>query len=180
LGLASYVAPAPQYEQYAGYAVSQPVPIAPTGYAPVQVFSSLCILASQVFRHLPICVCNLLNQFFELLVHGEKLLVFPLSCDLVSLSYTVYIYYMGMNIEKEKLGIILLSLKMWSDCIQNTKDNPPCNTLFIGNLGEAVNETELRGLFSGQALTPTLHIKSITTRPWEAEFMNTSPSLTRS
>jgi hypothetical protein len=68
LGLASYVAPAPQYEQYAGYAVSQPVPIAPTGYAPVQ----------------------------------------------------------------------------------NTKDNPPCNTLFIGNLGEAVNETELRGLFSSQ------------------------------
>jgi hypothetical protein len=49
LGLASYVAPAPQYEQYAGYAVSQPVPIAPTGYAPVQVFSSLSILASQVF-----------------------------------------------------------------------------------------------------------------------------------
>ncbi|CAK9205743.1 unnamed protein product [Sphagnum troendelagicum] len=67
-GPQGYVAPAPQYEQYAGYAVSQPVPIAPTGYAPVQ----------------------------------------------------------------------------------NTKDNPPCNTLFIGNLGEAVNETELRGLFSSQ------------------------------
>jgi len=33
--------------------------------------------------------------------------------------------------------------------MQNTKDNPPCNTLFIGNLGEAVNETELRSLFSG-------------------------------
>jgi hypothetical protein len=98
LGLASYVAPAPQYEQYAGYAVSQPVPIAPTGYAPVQ----------------------------------------------------------------------------------NTKDNPPCNTLFIGNLGEAVNETELRGLFSRQALTPTLHTKSITTMSWEAEFVNTSPSLTTS
>lgn len=32
---------------------------------------------------------------------------------------------------------------------QNTKDNPPCNTLFIGNLGEAVIETELRGLFCG-------------------------------
>jgi hypothetical protein len=87
---------------------------------------------------------------------------------------------MGMNIEKEKLGIILLSLKMWSDCIQNTKDNPPCNTLFIGNLGEAVNETELRGLFSRQALTPTLHTKSITTMSWEAEFVNTSPSLTTS
>ncbi|OAE34849.1 hypothetical protein AXG93_2528s2180 [Marchantia polymorpha subsp. ruderalis] len=34
--------------------------------------------------------------------------------------------------------------------VQNTKDNPPCNTLFIGNLGEATSEAELRGLFSGQ------------------------------
>ena len=32
--------------------------------------------------------------------------------------------------------------------LQNTKDNPPCNTLFIGNLGENINEEELRGLFS--------------------------------
>ncbi|KAH9608409.1 hypothetical protein KSS87_017858 [Heliosperma pusillum] len=32
----------------------------------------------------------------------------------------------------------------------NTKDNPPCNTLFIGNLGENINEDELRGLFSIQ------------------------------
>lgn len=35
--------------------------------------------------------------------------------------------------------------------VQNTKDNPPCNTLFIGNLGENINEDELRGLFSAQA-----------------------------
>ncbi|XP_024516969.1 cell wall integrity protein scw1 isoform X2 [Selaginella moellendorffii] len=34
--------------------------------------------------------------------------------------------------------------------VQNTKDNPPCNTLFIGNLGEATSEAELRGLFSSQ------------------------------
>ncbi|MBA0711090.1 hypothetical protein Golax_010319, partial [Gossypium laxum] len=34
--------------------------------------------------------------------------------------------------------------------VQNTKDNPPCNTLFIGNLGENINEEELRGLFSAQ------------------------------
>ncbi|CAJ2656530.1 unnamed protein product [Trifolium pratense] len=34
--------------------------------------------------------------------------------------------------------------------IQNTKDNPPCNTLFIGNLGENINEDEVRGLFSVQ------------------------------
>lgn len=31
--------------------------------------------------------------------------------------------------------------------VQNIKDNPPCNTLFIGNLGKNVNEDELRGLF---------------------------------
>ncbi|KAI3857320.1 hypothetical protein MKX03_028980, partial [Papaver bracteatum] len=30
----------------------------------------------------------------------------------------------------------------------NTKDNPPCNTLFIGNLGENTVEEELRGIFS--------------------------------
>ncbi|XP_064947667.1 uncharacterized protein LOC135598070 [Musa acuminata AAA Group] len=34
--------------------------------------------------------------------------------------------------------------------VQNNKDNPPCNTLFIGNLGENVNEEEVRGLFSVQ------------------------------
>ncbi|KAL2539082.1 RNA-binding (RRM/RBD/RNP motif) family protein [Abeliophyllum distichum] len=32
--------------------------------------------------------------------------------------------------------------------VQNNKDNPPRNTLFIGNLGENINEEELRGLFS--------------------------------
>ncbi|XP_077238268.1 RNA-binding (RRM/RBD/RNP motifs) family protein [Tasmannia lanceolata] len=34
--------------------------------------------------------------------------------------------------------------------VQNMKDNPPCNTLFIGNLGENIIEEELRGLFSVQ------------------------------
>ncbi|KAF5183148.1 Rna-binding protein with multiple splicing [Thalictrum thalictroides] len=34
--------------------------------------------------------------------------------------------------------------------VQNSKDNPPCNTLFIGNLGENVVEEELRNLFSVQ------------------------------
>jgi len=34
--------------------------------------------------------------------------------------------------------------------VQNTKDNPPCNTLFIGNLGDTVVEEELRSLFSVQ------------------------------
>lgn len=39
-------------------------------------------------------------------------------------------------------------ISFFSCFIQNTKDNPPCNTLFIGNLGENVNEEELRGLLS--------------------------------
>ncbi|KAF3601540.1 hypothetical protein F2Q69_00037641 [Brassica cretica] len=34
--------------------------------------------------------------------------------------------------------------------VQNVKDNPPCNTLFIGNLGENINEEELRSLLSAQ------------------------------
>ncbi|GAQ87881.1 hypothetical protein KFL_003850020 [Klebsormidium nitens] len=34
--------------------------------------------------------------------------------------------------------------------VQNTKDNPPCNTLFVGNLSESVLESELRGLFHSQ------------------------------
>ncbi|CAL9221719.1 unnamed protein product [Arabidopsis halleri] len=34
--------------------------------------------------------------------------------------------------------------------VQNIKDNPPCNTLFIGNLGENINEEELRSLLSAQ------------------------------
>ncbi|XVE89472.1 hypothetical protein DITRI_Ditri19aG0203900 [Diplodiscus trichospermus] len=34
--------------------------------------------------------------------------------------------------------------------VQNTKDNFPCNTLFIGNLGENINEEELSGIFSAQ------------------------------
>ena len=31
--------------------------------------------------------------------------------------------------------------------VSNTKDNPPCNTLFVGNLGDTVSEPELRQLF---------------------------------
>lgn len=36
--------------------------------------------------------------------------------------------------------------------VSNTRDNPPCNTLFIGNLGDNVNEQELQVLFGGQAV----------------------------
>lgn len=31
--------------------------------------------------------------------------------------------------------------------VKNEKDNPPCNTLFIGNLGEGVDEQEVRSVF---------------------------------
>lgn len=34
--------------------------------------------------------------------------------------------------------------------VSNHKDNPPCSTLFIGNLADSVSETELRGLFGAQ------------------------------
>jgi hypothetical protein len=34
--------------------------------------------------------------------------------------------------------------------VSNTKDNPPCNTLFIGNLGDTVDEAELNGIFASQ------------------------------
>ena len=34
--------------------------------------------------------------------------------------------------------------------VKNEKDNPPCNTLFIGNLGESVDENELRAVFGPQ------------------------------
>lgn len=34
--------------------------------------------------------------------------------------------------------------------VSNTNDNPPCNTLFVGNLADGVDEAELQGLFSTQ------------------------------
>ncbi len=34
--------------------------------------------------------------------------------------------------------------------VSNTKDNPPCNTLFAGNLSDTVSEAELQALFSTQ------------------------------
>ncbi|KAI8474159.1 MAG: hypothetical protein J3K34DRAFT_456979 [Monoraphidium minutum] len=34
--------------------------------------------------------------------------------------------------------------------VTNLRDNPPCNTLFIGNLGDSVSEAEMRALFSSQ------------------------------
>jgi len=45
-------------------------------------------------------------------------------------------------------------------CVQNSKDNPPCNTLFIGNLGENIIEEELRGLFSVYESLPSKAIIS--------------------
>ncbi len=34
--------------------------------------------------------------------------------------------------------------------VTNLRDNPPCNTLFIGNLGDNASEAELRSLFALQ------------------------------
>lgn len=34
--------------------------------------------------------------------------------------------------------------------VSNMRDNPPCNTLFIGNLGEVVDDGELQALFAAQ------------------------------
>ncbi|KAI8464985.1 MAG: hypothetical protein J3K34DRAFT_388206 [Monoraphidium minutum] len=34
--------------------------------------------------------------------------------------------------------------------VTNLRDNPPCNTLFIGNLGDNISDTELRALMSSQ------------------------------
>jgi hypothetical protein len=37
--------------------------------------------------------------------------------------------------------------------VSNTKDNPPCNTLFVGNLGDTVDEAELNGIFASQPVS---------------------------
>lgn len=34
--------------------------------------------------------------------------------------------------------------------VTNNRDNPPCNTLFIGNLSDTVSKQELEGLFAHQ------------------------------
>ncbi len=34
-----------------------------------------------------------------------------------------------------------------------TGDNPPCNTLFIGNLGDSVDESDLNQLFAMQPVS---------------------------
>jgi hypothetical protein len=40
--------------------------------------------------------------------------------------------------------------------VSNVKDNPPCNTLFVGNLGDTVDEQELTGLFSSQPVSTSM------------------------
>lgn len=34
--------------------------------------------------------------------------------------------------------------------VTNANDNPPCSTLFVGNLGDNISEAELRGVFGNQ------------------------------
>lgn len=48
-------------------------------------------------------------------------------------------------------GLLPISLRSQGfSPVTNLRDNPPCNTLFIGNLGDNVNENELRALLSPQ------------------------------
>ena len=42
--------------------------------------------------------------------------------------------------------------------VSNTKDNPPCSTLFVGNLGDQVSEQELAQLFGAQPGFVTLKV----------------------
>ena len=42
--------------------------------------------------------------------------------------------------------------------VSNTKDNPPCSTLFVGNLGDQVSEQELAQLFGSQPGFVTLKV----------------------
>ena len=42
--------------------------------------------------------------------------------------------------------------------VSNTKDNAPCSTLFVGNLGDTVSEPELLALFSSQPGFVTLKV----------------------
>ena len=45
--------------------------------------------------------------------------------------------------------------------VSNTRDNPPCNTLFVGNLGDAVLEADLQALFGAQQVRPPLQILEV-------------------
>ncbi|MQL96517.1 hypothetical protein Taro_029191 [Colocasia esculenta] len=47
-------------------------------------------------------------------------------------------------------GLVILWNAYEVEEVENMKDNPPCNTLFIGNLGENIIEEELRHIFSAQ------------------------------
>ena len=42
--------------------------------------------------------------------------------------------------------------------VTNTRDNPPCSTLFVGNLGDTVSEAELLALFGAQPGFVTLKV----------------------
>lgn len=60
----------------------------------------------------------------------------------------------GSHSEKSALA------RVWLRCLQvsNTKDNPPCSTLFVGNLGDTVSEGELLSIFSSQPGFVTLKL----------------------
>ncbi|EXC28854.1 RNA-binding protein with multiple splicing 2 [Morus notabilis] len=112
--------PPPPYDPYGGY----PVPPMPMpGPAPVPAPSSYVPVQK---------INNTVVAFF----HGSPYLV---------VNWPYFIVLLPSS-EIESMKNVILKLHMED----NTKDNPPCNTLFIGNLGENINEEELRGLFSVQ------------------------------
>jgi hypothetical protein len=62
--------------------------------------------------------------------------------------FSRYLLYLDLLVKYIGGGLKFLYFWDFRFSPQNAKDNPPCNTLFIGNLGENINEDELRGIFS--------------------------------
>lgn len=80
------------------------------------------------------------TSIFELLLQS-----FVDSDFLFMFNDVFYIYiYLCNNVTLRFVNYLL----HFSLFMQNMKDNPPCNTLFIGNLGENIVEEELRGIFN--------------------------------
>ena len=62
--------------------------------------------------------------------------------------------------------------------VSNTKDNPPCSTLFVGNLGDQVSEQELIGLFSAQPGFVTLKVvRSVKTATAFVDFSDLAAAM---
>ncbi|KAH9667686.1 RRM domain-containing protein [Citrus sinensis] len=144
--------PPPPYDPYGGYGVPPvqmpaPAPVpAPSSYVPVQGFQRMWI--NRVGHG---GVISNLNKRQSVAQQSATIHHF-LKLDAISAIYVndpdnaASDKPVNARIAKFLNSISIFCLTF----LQNTKDNPPCNTLFIGNLGESINEEELRGLFSAQ------------------------------